>query len=129
MTKISKSIALGTAMMMGALALAPGAQAASPIASAGKAPFAIESGIVKIGGPGGPGGFATPPKGPGPGPHGHGHGHGNGWNQAAPFIGLGAFALGAAIASSRRSECVIERTREWSHRHQAMIIREEKVCY
>jgi hypothetical protein len=62
--------------------------------------------------------------------HRHHH-HCHGCTAAA--VGIGAFALGLAIASQPQTtvvrECVIERTKRWSPRHQAYVVREEKVCY
>lgn len=50
---------------------------------------------------------------------------------AAAIIGLGAFALGAAVASQNqaaRRYCFRERVRVWSPRYQRHIIVEEVIC-
>lgn len=46
----------------------------------------------------------------------------------AAILGLGAFALGAAIASQHQRPCVIERVRVWDPYLRAYIIREQRVC-
>ncbi|WP_108662453.1 hypothetical protein [Acuticoccus kandeliae] len=58
----------------------------------------------------------------------------------AAIIGLGAFALGAAIASGnnhgyhghrrvRQRDCYIEKVRVWNPRRGHYVVRKEKVCY
>jgi len=54
------------------------------------------------------------------------HSHG----AAAAAIGLGAFALGAAIASgaARANQCYWQRVKVWSPRYKAYVIRQQRVC-
>ncbi|WP_108659722.1 hypothetical protein [Acuticoccus kandeliae] len=59
----------------------------------------------------------------------------------AAILGLGAFALGAAIASGnnnngyhghrrvRQRDCYIEKVRVWNPRRGHYVMRKEKVCY
>ena len=60
--------------------------------------------------------------------HARHHGHGYRGGDAA-LVGLGAFALGAAIIASQAGprDCYIERTKVYSPRH-GWVIRKEKVC-
>jgi len=50
---------------------------------------------------------------------------------AAAAIGLGAFALGAAIASGAAQaapRCRVVNVRRWSPRYRAYVVRRERVC-
>lgn len=61
------------------------------------------------------------------------HWHGRRAGTAAA-IGLGAFALGAAVAAGASQarpvrECYVERTKRWSPRRGAYVITKQRVCY
>jgi hypothetical protein len=103
------TLAAGTALLAAALA---------SVAPATAAPFQI------------PGAAAVTTGATGIATVGHKH-HCYGCGAAA--VGLGAFALGLALASQPQPtvvrECTIERTKRWSPRLRAYVVRTEKVCY
>lgn len=120
MSATSKIITFGTALVIGAGSLTATAQAAPLPGATAKVEIGSAVDTVKW-------------KGKHHGHHGHhGHGRGPGWyGPGAAVVGLGAFALGAAIASSTAYDeavCYRQKVKVWSERRQAYVIRTQTVC-
>jgi hypothetical protein len=126
MSTKSKIIALGTALAIGAGAFATTANAA-PLGGL-SANLEIGTAVDTVGGKK----LVWKPKPTHPWhphkPHKH---HGWGHGEAA-MIGLGAFALGAAIASSQAQggyrNCYSQDVKIWSNKYQAYVIKTQTVC-
>lgn len=109
----SNLIAVATAAAIAMIAVVPAANAAPFAAPPATAIITDAEGTISVG---------------------RRHRHHNCHGCGAAAVGIGAFALGLAIASQSQAatvvrECSIERTRHWSPRLQAYVIRKEKVCY
>jgi hypothetical protein len=114
MTTATKILALASALVIGGATLATAAEAAPlpPAATkvaGGSAVETIKLKLKKV-------------------PHHHGLSGGE-----AAMIGLGAFALGAALANSAAYAappvvCTREKVRVWSPAYQAWVVRTETVC-
>ncbi|MBJ3775993.1 hypothetical protein [Acuticoccus mangrovi] len=131
MTIKTTIIALTTAIAIAGGALAPTGASASPFTNLASTSITTDAaGVETVGGRGGHRHrFHHGHRGH-RGHHGHRHGgyygHGAGAAGAAAIIGLGAFAIGAALANQQR--CYTERTRVWSRRYGAYVVRQERVC-
>ncbi len=115
-------VAVSTAVAISAAAIAvPGTASAQPFG--GMKSAAIETGATAVETVGSRHGRHRRPH------HGHRGRHFN--NGAAAAIGIGAFALGAALAANaatQRVYCRDVRFERWSPRRQAYVISVERVC-
>lgn len=117
MTIKTTAIAISTAAALAFGTLAP----VSAVQAAPLAPFSSATGenatqITEVGG-------SHRRRGRRHGRRHHRRGHG-----AGVALGLGALAIGAAIAAQSARSCYVERVRVWSPRYRAYVIQEQRVC-
>ncbi|MBJ3778356.1 hypothetical protein [Acuticoccus mangrovi] len=112
MTIKTTFIAAGTALAIAAAAFQP-AQAAPAFAGLAKQSITTSAAGVEV-------------------VKGKHHGHA-GAAAAAAIIGLGAFAIGAAVANDRynrgpQRRCYVERVRVWDSYYQAYVVEKRRFC-